>query len=254
MDFLKYKYISDNEGNPSHIIIPLNDWDKFKEAYVIHNTPELDQEEERFSSLDEPGYLIEHYYDLNDLLGNYSKYSKDTWLKIYESYFRYYDALTQYDIQLLYFFRKKTLFMIDEEQPINKHFEMLFEKYGVSTYRNEMIDIEQFTLLLENAQYLNEISFLQYFNMNFKMKPIDFGNKRLKRKSERDRLFIYDAISFLELTHKLTLKSKHKLKYDSIVQLRKDEIIMQLANIFYNGNKSQVYRAKQEAQSKIDSL
>lgn len=245
-------YITDNDGNKTHTVIPWTVWENMKEILIDSKIKYGTENDANMTEEYQPFYLIQHYSDINFLLGKLNQYSNNNWKSLYENYFKYYDVLSQYDIQLLYFFRKGILLNPKNPKNLKEHLEFLFNNYGFTTLNDEKVDIENFEKLHVNSYMLNEISFLQYFNLNFKVREYDYKNVRLKRKSERDRLFIFDCIQFCELSDYLADIMKEIKHMDVVIEKRRNQIVNQLANYFYNGNKSQVYRAKQEAISKIE--
>ena len=252
MDFYP-QYISDIEdGEPTHIIIPIKEWYKIERTYDQYKNYLVPVDDRYYEYY--PLYLLPHYADINKLLAKMDSYSKEDWLSLYKTYFKYYDSLSQEDIALLYFFRSYNLFYLkgnsNYDEVLPKHLTTLFYVYGLKS-SGKVLTIEAYENLSKATVRLNEIAFLQYFNMHFTIDKLNVSNKRLIKKTERDRLFIYDIFNYISIEDSIRYMLQEFNDFGDIIELNKKETIKKLATMLYNGNTSQIYRANQEAEDKI---
>lgn len=246
-------YITDNSENRTAIVIPIKEWEELQANYISLSKRELLDDK---TSLDWLNNLpmsclvqLVHVNEVIQLLSKMELYTKEQWLEIYSKYYIYYDSLNKKEIQLLYFFRKY-LYMPEDEEEIEKHLNFLKDEYRLSSYTGNELSLSDYKKLIDKFTKVNEISFLQYFLINYKIQLTTSDTTRLKRKAERDRLFIYDVLNFLDDS----IETINNVIDNDSIELGRKRILNNIANVLYNGNKSQVYRAKQEALNKLDIL
>ncbi|MCD4759079.1 MAG: hypothetical protein K8R39_12475 [Arcobacteraceae bacterium] len=241
------KYIYDEDGNKTDVQIPLMLWEKLKidsiNSHFDEEFTEINQEDDFYHT----DYLLPHYIDiLAILLHDNGKNTKDA----YENYFNYYDTLSAYDIELLYIFRGGVFF--NPTNSFEEHSKILYNTFTLTTQRNQKITEKEFNDIVTESHRRNEISFLQYFKINFKINR-KVNVTRLNRKTERDRLFIFDMLHSTYILESIAI-AKNLDKTKKSITLLKKELLNALADFFYNGNKAQIYRAQKEVIKRIDII
>lgn len=255
MDLLNLKFIIDKDDNKTDVLIPINEWATIKEIIISHTKDELSKiDKEKKLIFNKNMIFPSSYLDILHLLAKLSDHSEKHWLEIYNNYFKYFESLNKEDIQFLYFLRKNLFIRLDDPEEIQLHIDMLLEKYQLTNFVGQNITINQYQDLINKCTDLNEISFLQYFSTNYKIILQKSDSSRIKRKAERDRLFIYDIFLLLDFVSEFIKNNFDEKEIYDYSNMNKKDIIEDLSQILYNGNKSQIYRAKQEAQIKIDAF
>lgn len=237
------KYVCDEDGNKLEVQLPIDLWDEIKLKAIDEHYQEEFEQINQEESLYHKDYLLIHYLDIiNLLLYENGKNTKE----VFENYFSYYNSLSAYDIELLYIFRNGSFFNIQDDDNLN----ILADTYRLTNQRNIPITKYQYNEILTESHRRNEISFLQYFKMNFKINK-EIKTTRLNRKTERDRLFIFDMLHSAYVLESIA-HAKGLEKTKSGLNIIKKEIMNELANFFYNGNKTQIHRANREATKRIE--
>ncbi len=239
------KYIYDEDGNKTDVQIPFELWEKIKLNLIDKHLSDEFEEIDNADNFYHTDYLHIHYIDIIDLfLNNNGKEIQEA----YEHYFDYYNSLSAYDIELLYIFRGGTFFNLRNKN-FNNHAKTLSDIFELTTLNNLAINEEQFNSMVIESHRRNEISFLQYFKMNFKINR-KIKSIRLNRKTERDRLFIYDMLHST-FTIENIIMAKGLEKTEQSINSIKKHLLTMLSNFFYNGNKAQVYRAQKEVSERL---
>jgi len=240
-------YIIDENGNKTHAVVPINLWETLKTKEYI-------------ASMTEKEYPEYHLLSIIDFLENINSNPVDSWKKYYEEYFEYYNKLAVDDFIVLYLFRStKFLTVFDGEiehadrMNEDKLFQDYFSVHGMHITQKDgrRIDWNLYTMIREKIGTISEQEFLTLFHSKLKLTENsieDFKRryKRLHRSAERDRLFVYD-LSVLLMNNFSDIQKKKR-----VLDELKNDVSQYLAKHLYNGNLSQVYRAKKEAQDKIE--
>jgi len=239
------KYLHDENGNITDVQLPLEIWEQIKhqsiDEYYKDEIEEINNNEPFYHN----DYLQIHYLDIMSIL--FRPKGTDP-RELYDSYFSYYDSLSPYDIELLYIFRGGTFFNLKNNN-FENHSKTLTDIFELTTLRNTPLTRKQFDELVLESYKRNEISFLQFFKINYKVNR-NINSIRLNRKSERDRLFIYDILSSTFITESIA-EAKQLEKTKNFLSDMRKTLIETLANFFYNGNKAQVYRAQKQTVEKL---
>ncbi len=231
------QYILDSNNNKTHVIIPKDEWAKI-------NNDELNYD--GFKEIDTlpHSYLIQHYREILSIIDKSNSLKDETWINLFNEYFKYYNALDEYDISLLYFFRSNRLFVLRDD--IEDYVIQLQEMYKITTVEGKPFTIADYLNIRNKIQYSNEFTFLQYFKSNFKIELSNNNVKRIQRIPTRNRLFVYDLI----FIHDIVQTPKCLSKFNNFISSKKT-IIKFLADKFYNNQETQVYRVYQEATKQI---
>jgi len=253
------KYLYDDEGNKTDIIIPIKKWNDINTLNHELRRFSIEEKNDNYDLIDlisNHAIFKQHYIEILSLLNLYIAFKnhnmiihdpKNQLLKTYKEYFKYYEILDQNDINLLYFFRTsvfKGFSILDE---VSVYCEKLYQKYELTDYNGKKINFLNYAELIERFNTLTEFAFLQYFKIYYRINLPDSKNKRLNRESECNRLFIYDM---------LTLNQKHAGSLNAIMDFwpiiqDKSTLIEILSLIFYKNTKTRVHRAYKEAKDRI---
>ncbi|WP_372998984.1 hypothetical protein [Sulfurimonas sp.] len=240
-------YVVDEDGNKTYALVPINVWEKLKTDNYV-------------TSMTEKDYPEYHLLNTINFLGSINRNSVDSWKKFYEGYFEYYNKLDVVDFIILYLFRSdKFLVVFDEEiehadrmneyDSFHEHFTI--HSMQITKKDGTRIDWKLYTTIREKIGTISEQEFLTLFHSKLKFTDESIENfkhryKRVHRSAERDRLFVYD-LSILLMNNLEDIQKKER-----VLDELQNDVSQYLANNLYNGNLSQVYRAKKEAQEKIE--
>ena len=235
------KYLYNEKGNKTDVLIPIEQWTILNNDELKHNFNEPDKLPSTF--------LMKHHLEILELIEKHKTMTKDEWINLYNEYFKYYNALDEYDINLLFFFRKSvnSLFVLSDD--IQNIIDILYEIYKLTKLDGSKLSVDDYILLRNNTMYLNEFAYLQYFKLNFKVILPKHKAKRLQRLPDRNRLFIYDLLFINEVLSNDTMYEN----YFEFIQSKRN-IIDFISTYLYNGVDSQVYRLQQETSERLNML
>lgn len=239
------KYLYDENGNKTDVLVPIEEWE-------FHKLPVTDNMETATFSFNDSNslrdiYLLRHYREILELIEKRAIMNKEEWIDFFDEYFKYYHALSEYDISLLFFFRKfnqTSLFA----SSFDKHTELekLCQQYNFRTIENEKPTMQQFIAIRNLANYANEFSYLQAFKFDFKIDLPKPNTKRLQRIPDRNRLFTYDLLTI----HDLFIKEQSFRDHWDFIKSKKN-IITFISEYFYNNQESVIYRLYGEVEERI---
>jgi len=226
------KYIHDEDGIKTDVIVPIKLWNEIEKEHISINQND---------DVVEYIFLEKHYTEILNLLDRSKSMTTELWTELYNEYFKYYNALDKYDIDLLFYFRMQNSILNNSND---------FECQKVQRIDNSHISDNDLNHIRDNAKILNEFAFLQYFKLNYKIifnTSID-TTKRLQRLPDRNRLFIYDVLKIQDMYMRNLCFKKSATLLKS-----KKELITILANCLYNGQDAPIYRLNNEVEERVNS-
>ena len=219
-------YIVDEDGNRTHAVVPINEWNNIVNEKniikpIIKTMPVL---EDLCSK--------KHLENILPLVKDMDILSEEEWDKEYKQFFKYMETLKYKDIYLLYLIRSDEFIYninhCDSEDDLDR-FNMY---YGISRLSGVDLVISDYKELSKAVYTLGDSEFLKYFNSNYKFKNI--SDKKIRLDAEINRLFIFDLME--------RFPKCMEVEYD----IRPKEAQKKLMKFLYNnqsGAKTQVQRA-----------
>lgn len=250
----KVNYIIDGNANKTHVVIPMDLWGKIK-----HHV-----------DLEEDGQIVswpkKHMYNLMNFVKETNDLPVDKWKQAYEKFYNYYETLKLEDILALYLFRSNIWSEPQKEDlSATVTYWKTFHTYEVSSLlekTGKVITVKTLRKIRNQISELDEQDFIKLYNKELYLHEdfiTEYKSKyqRLRRSTERDRLFIYDLGEAFALSNGELNKEYRDLftqDDDLIPGDLKGKVYEYIANRLYNGNISQVYRAAKEASDRMKEI
>lgn len=225
------KFIHDEDGIKTDVIVPIKLWNEIEKEHIT-----ISQNDDAVEYI----FLEKHYNEILNLLDRSKSMTTELWTELYNEYFKYYNALDKYDIDLLFYFRMNNSILNHSND---------IEHQKVQKIDNSNLSDRDLQDIRDNAKTLNEFSFLQYFKLHYKTiftTQVD-TTKRLQRLPDRNRLFIYDVLKIQDMYMRNLC-----FKESATLLKSKKELITILADCLYNGQDAPIYRLNNEVEERVN--
>ncbi|WP_421715815.1 hypothetical protein [Arcobacter arenosus] len=240
-------YIVDDNGNKTHVIVKIDDWNMLKENSNdnnIKNIGQLSTEKRIVLVMDSSNLFLQMYrgFDLED------------WQQHFKSVFKFMNYLEAKDFGLLYLLRSDKFQYIMKKDNLLEVSQEVYENYRIRTLDDKLLDDKSVKklkkILLENDTSENLI---KEFNSSYKI-----GDKvsiKFRKDAEIKRLFVYDSLRIIPKFFKTIVAMINPEEEKEIEKVFSDTAHAEqlLSHYLYNSkNLTQVQRALKEADERIN--
>eukprot|EP01028_Stygiella_incarcerata_P009756 TRINITY_DN46903_c1_g1_i3.p1 TRINITY_DN46903_c1_g1~~TRINITY_DN46903_c1_g1_i3.p1 ORF type:complete len:219 (-),score=-46.20 TRINITY_DN46903_c1_g1_i3:117-773(-) len=182
-------YIVDGNGNKTHVIVKIEDWNLIKENSSNSSINKIEQ----FSSDKKINLIMSSYNLFMDMVADFDV---TDWQVHFKNVFKYMNYIEAKDFGLLYLLRNDTFQYILRKENLLEISQELYENYKVRTLDDKILsenDIKALKDILFNSA--SSDSLIKEFNRFYKIG--DKVNIKFRKDAEIKRLFIYDTLRII---------------------------------------------------------
>lgn len=222
-------YIVDENGNKTHVVIPIEEWDTIGVKQNNNHTTMM------------PVFFDDcpnkQLYKMLPLIESMELDSIKDWKKQYKIFYKYMERLKSHDIEILYLIRSNEFIYnishCDNEDILDR----IILYYGISKVLDSALTIDDCKEISRAVFTMDDETFLKFFNGKYKINAKD---RKIRIDAEINRLFIYDLMErfprCMELEYDITAKEAQEKLMKYLYENKK-------------GAKTQVQRALRQANS-----